>query len=318
MTQVLAIVGPTGVGKSEVAQLLAERLGGEVISADSMQVYRGLDIGTGKVPPCERRVVHHCLDVLDIDQPYSAADYQREARRVIDDCLERGVRPIVCGGTGLYVRAALDSMEFAPGEQSGNAVRERLERELADKGAAWMWRRLLDLDPACEPLIHPNNSVRVVRAIEMAERGTLYSEQHAGFRVHSDLYDAAYVGLTMDRALLYQTIESRIDSMVAAGWLDEVARLVEAGYGGYVTDKAPIGYPELVEVVRGERTLTDALTAIKTGTRRYAKRQLTWFRSDPRVRWLDRSGISAEDAAEGVLALAQLEQTDPREPGSAD
>lgn len=312
MAQVLAIVGPTGVGKSDVAQIVAEHVGGEIVSADSMQVYQGLDIGTGKVAAEDRRVSHHCLDILDIDEPYSAADFQRDARRVIEDCMFRGALPVICGGTGLYVRAALDTMDFAPGEASGNELRAQLERDLAQEGPQRMWSRLMELDPACENHIHPNNSVRVVRALEMALRGTRYSEHVAGFRAQSDRYDTLYVGLTMDRAMLYRGIESRIDGMVLQGWLDEVARLVERGYGDHLLDKAPIGYPELVQVVRGERTLDDALVAIKTGTRRYAKRQLTWFRADPRVVWLDRSESSSEEAAAQVIRLLATEGSPPK------
>lgn len=303
MAQVLAIIGPTGVGKSEVAQLVAERIGGEVISADSMQIYRQLDIGTGKVPVSERRVAHHCLDIIDIDQPYSAAEYQRDARHAIESCLARGVTPIVCGGTGLYLRAALDTMEFVSGELVANAVRTRLEAELALRGGDWMWQRLMDVDPACESILHPNNTVRVVRALEMAERGTLYSAQVAGFRLQNDRYDTVYVGLTKDRSMLYRDIEARIDEMLGAGWLDEVARLVESGYGDALVSTAPIGYPELVEVTRATRTLPDAVEAIKMGTRRYAKRQLTWFRADPRITWIDRTERSTEAVATETVGL---------------
>lgn len=301
--RVLAIVGPTGIGKSEVAQLVAERLGGEIVSADSMQIYRGIDIGTGKVPEGERRVPHHCLDLVSIDEPYSAAEYQRDARAAIEDCFRRGVVPVVCGGTGLYVRAALDTMDFVAGELVENHVRDRLERECDEIGSQALWDRLVGLDPPCAELVHPNNAVRVVRALEMYERGTPYSRQVSGFRDRTSHFETVYVGLTADRAALYRQIECRIDEMLAHGWESEVQHLIEAGLRDDVVAKGPIGYPEIVSVIEGGLLRDDAIAHIKMMTRRYAKRQLTWFRADERINWIDRTSTSAASAASTIVGL---------------
>lgn len=300
---VIAVVGPTASGKSEIAQRIAEHVGGEVVSADSMQVYRGLNVGTGKLMPYERRVPHHMLDIVDLSQPYSAAEYQTAARSVIEDCASRGVVPIVCGGTGLYLRAALDQMVFPNGEPNENALRAQLEAELASVGPAALYERLIALDPGAAAHVHPNNAVRVVRALEMVERGVSYAAQVSGFRRRNDYYRTKWIGVAYERPELYDRIEARIDAMVSQGWLAEVDSLVIAGHRDDLLARAPIGYPELVDVLEGSRTLDDALIDIKQSTRRYAKRQLTWFRADERIRWVIRHGDDIDSALARSLAL---------------
>ncbi|MBE0476736.1 MAG: tRNA (adenosine(37)-N6)-dimethylallyltransferase MiaA [Coriobacteriia bacterium] len=297
--RVLAVVGPTAVGKTALAEGLALRLGGEIVSADSMQVYRGMDVGTAKPRPDERAVPYHCIDLAEPGEPFSAALYQDCARAAVADISARGLLPVLAGGTGLYVRAAIDDLEFPRGE-SGSRERERLEALAARIGPEALHERLRGIDPASAALIHPNNVRRVVRALEMAAEGVSYAEQARGFAERRAVYDATFLGLTMEREALYARIGERVEAMVAAGLLDEVRALLDAGYREALTAAQAIGYKELVPVAEGRADLGDAVEAVKLATRRYAKRQLTWFRADPRVRWVDATGL----APGGVLAQA--------------
>lgn len=305
--QVIAIVGPTAVGKSTVAEGVARALGGEIVSADSMQVYQGMDIGTAKVPASQRTVPYHCIDLVEPGAPYSAALYQRDARAAIGDLLAAGHLAVVCGGTGLYVRAALDAMEFPAGEAASPA-RRRIESDLDLHGVEALYDELARKDPASAALIHPNNARRVVRALEMLDEGVNYAQQAAGFSERRAHHPARYLGLTMDRAALYARIDARVDAMVASGLLDEVERLLAAGYRDALTASQAIGYKELVPVVEGRADLTEAIAEIQRSTRRYAKRQLTWFRADPRVEWLDVTELSPGAAVEAALALLESGQ----------
>lgn len=301
----IAIVGPTAVGKSSLAEDLALALGGEIVSADSMQVYRGMDIGTAKVPVEQRRVPYHCVDLVRPDQAYSAALYQRDARDAIAGILDRDAVPVIAGGTGLYVRAALDRFEFPPGELGGSS-RERYERLAAELGPEGLHDLLADRDPVGAAAIHPNNLRRVVRALEMADAGHLYGEQAVGFSRRESYYEGTrFVGLDIDRPALYARIDARVDGMIATGLLAEVASLLAAGYRDALTASQALGYKELVPVVEGDAPLVEALEAIKRGTRRYAKRQLAWFRADPRVAWLDVTESSPGEALEGALHLLE-------------
>lgn len=304
---IVAIVGPTAVGKSAVAEGVARALGGEIVSADSMQVYRGMDVGTAKVPVAERTVPYHCVDLVEPGAPYSAALYQCDARAAIDDIAARGLVPVVCGGTGLYVRAALDEMDFPAGEAASPA-RARIEADLERLGPEGLHAELARLDPASAALIHPNNARRVVRALEMLDEGVTYAQQAAGFSARREHYPARYVGLTMDRTSLYARIDARVEEMVAAGLLDEVARLLAAGYREALTAAQAIGYKELVPVVEGRAGLVEAVDEIQRATRRYAKRQLTWFRADPRISWIDVTELSPASATDAVLALLESGQ----------
>lgn len=306
---IIGIVGPTAVGKSAVAEHLAIALGGEIVSADSMQVYRGMDIGTAKTPPERRAVVHHCIDLIDPGTPYSAALYQRDARAVLDALVASGVPAVVVGGTGLYVRAALDEMHFPSGE-AGSAVREMLERRASVEGGAALHAELARLDPESAAMIHPNNVRRVVRALEMLYGGRSYAEHHSGFKDRRFHYPRTVLyGLTMQRPELYRRIEARVEDMIAQGLLQEVERLVDAGFSAALTSSQAIGYKELVPVVTEGADLEQAVERIKRATRRYAKRQLTWFRSDPRIVWIDMTGLSHLEATARLLHL--LESSEP-------
>ncbi len=297
---VLAVVGPTAVGKSALAEEFASRHHGQVVSADSMQVYRGMDIGTAKTPAAERKVPYHCIDLVDPGQPFSAALYQRAAREAIAHIAEVGEIPVLVGGTGLYVRAALDPMEFPAGEQVANEHREHYENLAAEQGPEALHELLASRDPAAAELIHVNNVRRVVRALEMADQGVSYAAQAAGFSERRSIYPATFLGLTMDRAALYDLIDARVVAMIERGLLAEVDTLLSRGLRDALTAQQAIGYKELVPVVEGRAGLAEAVEAIQMASRRYAKRQLTWFRGDPRVVWLDVTGMSPQEAYEAA------------------
>lgn len=295
-------MGPTASGKTVVADRVSASLGGEVVTADSMQVYKGMDIGTAKPAPNERSVPHHCIDLVDPGTPFSAALYQQTSRKVIEDLFTREKQPVLAGGTGLYVRAAVDEMEFPRGNRVSE-TRMTLEEEAEKRGAHAMHEKLRKLDPASAELIHPNNVRRTIRALEMAAEGRSYAEQAAGFSERRPHYPTLFFGLEMPRDLLYKKIDARVDAMIASGLLDEVRRLLSEGFRDALTATQAIGYKELVPVVEDDADLSEATDAIKQATRRYAKRQTTWFKADPRVRWIDVAGLSPDEVASLILDL---------------
>jgi tRNA dimethylallyltransferase len=293
--RVLAVVGPTAAGKSDLALALAERLGGEIVNADSMQLYRGMDIGTAKLPVAERRgVPHHLLDIWSVTEPASAAEYQRLARAAIDGILARGRTPILVGGSGLYVRAVLDPLEF-PGTDA--QVRARLEEELSSVGAAALHRRLAELDPVAAIGILPSNGRRIVRALEVVElTGRPFS---ATLPSYEAVYDAAQ--LALDRADLDQRIDARVDRMWELGLVDEVRGLVRLGLRGGRTASRALGYQQVLAALDGHWTTDTAADQTRQATRRFARRQRSWFRRDPRVSWLDAAAPDLLDRALAIL-----------------
>jgi tRNA dimethylallyltransferase len=319
--EVIAVVGATATGKSALADALAAHIGGEVVSADSMQVYQGMDIGTAKVPAEERSVPHHCIDLVAPGQPFTAALYQRLARAAISDIQARGRRVVFCGGTGLYLRAALDDFDLdearegeghgdeheATGQRAGRDARERLSRTAAELGASAFHARLAEADPRSAELIHPNNVRRVVRAFELIEQGLSYAESSAGFARYVSLYAVRHIGLEVERDLLYRLIEKRVDAMLSAGLLGEVQVLRSEGLSPASTASQAIGYRQLMEVLDGRCTLAQATLAIKQATRRYAKRQQTWFKRDPRIEWMDVSDLM-QGRLDGIVDDAGLRQ----------
>lgn len=308
---VVAVVGPTGSGKSWLAEEIALRIGGEIVSADSMQVYRSMDIGTAKVPVGERRVPYHCIDLVDPGSPYSAALFQHDARTAIGSIKERGRVPVLCGGTGLYVRSALDEFEFPDGEQCDNPVRSTYESLASEIGPAALHGLLRARDEASARLIHPNNVRRTIRALEMSDEGVSYAEQAEGFSERRSVYPVVFIALEYPRAELYARIDRRVEEMIAAGLVSEVERLLASGFRDAVTARQAIGYKELVPVIEGDRPLPDAVEEIQRSTRRYAKRQLTWFRADPRIHWLPGWELSPEQLVDSACALIESNRTRP-------
>jgi tRNA dimethylallyltransferase len=278
---VIAVVGPTGSGKSDLAVALALELGGEIINADAMQFYRGMDIGTAKITMAERRgVPHHLLDILDVTEEASVSDFQREARAAIADIHGRSKRAILVGGSGLYVRAALDVLEF-PGTDPG--IRRRLEAELADAGLAPLRSRLEAADPVSAARL--GDARRVVRALEVFE---LTGRPFSSFMPAREYFQPAIqIGLEVDRELLKDRLALRVHAMVANGLQDEVQRLDAAGLRAGKTAARALGYSQFLKVLDGDWDAGQATEDTIAATRKFARRQLTWFRADPRITWLD-------------------------------
>lgn len=297
---VVAIVGPTASGKSGIADLLAERLGTSVVSVDAMQVYRGMDVGTAKTPVSERRVPLLMVDVADPLENYSVQRFQAQARRCVDGLLDEGRVPVLCGGTGLYLDAVIDEMDF-PSGKLGDSRRKRYEAFARDEGPGALHALLARRDPASAQIVHPNNVRRVVRALELLDRGVSYAEKHEGLRVRAPHYDCQLWALTMDRQRLYRRIDERVDAMVRDGLVDEVRALREAGLDGSVTAGQAIGYKEVFDYLDGTCSLAEAVETVKARSRRYAKRQLSWLRRDGRVRWVD---LDQEDPMAVVEKIA--------------
>ncbi|MFS0574146.1 tRNA (adenosine(37)-N6)-dimethylallyltransferase MiaA [Sporosarcina sp. 179-K 3D1 HS] len=291
---VLAIVGPTASGKTALSVELAKRVDGEIINGDSMQVYKGLDVGTAKITPEEMDgVPHHLFDIKEPDEPFSVADYQEAVRGCIAEVQKRGKMPIIVGGTGLYIQSVLFDFRFTE-EAADLQVRERLERELEEKGAAVLYERLAKIDPASAEKIHPNNHRRLVRALEIIEVSGKTKAEHENDAGQAPLYKHVIIGLDMDREILYERINQRVDVMMENGLLQEVQDLWEQGIRGVQSVQA-IGYKELYSYLEGRSTLDAAVEEIKKNTRNYAKRQLTYFRNKLEIAWFDAGKGTAEN-----------------------
>jgi tRNA dimethylallyltransferase len=278
---VIAVVGPTASGKSDLAVSLALELDGEVINADAMQFYRGMDIGTAKITPAERKgVPHNLLDILDVTQEASVSDFQQQARAAIGDIHARGKRAILAGGSGLYVRAALDVLEF-PGTDP--AVRARLEAEHAEAGTQELLARLKSVDPVSAGRV--SDARRIIRALEVHE---LTGRPFSSFMPRREYCQPAIqVGLGVDREVLRERLAARVHRMVDAGLLEEVRRLDALGLRRGKTASRALGYSQFLRVIDGASTVEDAAEETIVATRQFARRQLTWFRADPRITWLD-------------------------------
>jgi tRNA dimethylallyltransferase len=279
---VIAIVGPTAAGKSGLSLQLARLLDGEIVNADSMQLYRGMDIGTAKLPPDQREgMPHHLLDIWDVTAAANVAEYQRLARRAIDAIHARGRLPIVVGGSGLYVRAVIDNLDF-PGTDP--ELRERLERELIEVGPAAMHAKLASLDPAAAEAILPGNGRRIVRALEVLElSGRPFS---ATLPSYEAVYDVVQIGVDLPRDRLDERIAARVAGMWRAGLVAEVADLAAAGLRDGRTASRALGYAQVLRFLDGQWSQEEAAAQTVKATRRFARRQLSWFRRDPRITWL--------------------------------
>ncbi len=280
---IVAVVGATASGKSDLALALAERLGGEIVNTDAMAVYRGMDIGTAKTPVAERRgIPHHLLDLLDVDRPLSVAEFQSLARATIEDLRGRGVTPVLVGGSALYTRAVLDEFDF-PGTDPG--VRARWEAELAEVGARALHERLRASDPEAADRILPDNGRRIVRALEVIElTGRPFTASLPRLRYADPA--SVQVGLEIDRTTLDERIGSRVARMFEDGLVDEVRQLLERGLEQGRTAREAIGYRQVAAHLRGELGLEEAREETVRATRRFARRQDSWFGKDPRIHWV--------------------------------
>jgi tRNA dimethylallyltransferase len=285
--KILVICGPTASGKSELALRLAHALDAEIVNADSMQIYRRLDIGTAKpLPDQQTEIRHHLIDVVDAAQPFSAADFVVAADAAIKDIVSRGKRVVVVGGTGLYIRALLHGLIDSP--TAAGELRLALQDEAGRVGNEAMLEKLRQIDPDMAAILHPNNLVRIIRALEVYQLSGIplsrYQKEHA---FAARRYDTLQLGIAVDRAVLYERIEERVERMLAAGLLAEVSGLLSGGFGADLKSMRSIGYKESVARLSGILSAGEAARLIKRDTRRYAKRQLTWFKADPDILWFE-------------------------------
>lgn len=295
----VVICGPTATGKTDTAVQIAERMRGEIVSADSMLVYRGMDIGTAKPTTAQMcGIPHYLIDIIEPDQEYNAAVFQVQARAVLEDIIKRKKLPLLVGGTGLYIRAVIDNYDFS-GISGSELYRKELQNEAADHGSALLHQRLQEIDPGAAAKFHPNDTRRIIRALEVYKlTGIPISSYHKIDQQGRPIYDLLMFGLTSDREKLYQRIEQRVDQMIKSGLVEEVQRLLNRGFSPELSSMRGLGYKEIAEHLAGRLSLVQAVDILKRNTRRFAKRQMTWFRRDKRIRWLD---PDQEDVAEAII-----------------
>jgi len=295
INKVLFIIGPTAVGKSELAIELAKKLDGKIISADSMQVYFGMDIGTAKPSKAElEEVPHHLINILPPDKPWSVSDFVNNAKTMIEDIAKRGKLPIVVGGTGLYLNALIEGYSF-PVIERDLEVRKSLEGEAKSYGSLHLYEKLKKIDPDTANNIHYNDTKRIVRALEVYEltgkpMSLLRSKDEENLS-----FKPVIIGLDMDRHALYKRIEARVDDMLKAGLIDEVKKLLNEGYDKSLTSMEAIGYKEVIDHLNGKYTFDELVNMLKQNTRNFAKRQMTWFRRFKNVNWVDVERIKLSD-----------------------
>jgi len=298
----LVIAGPTAAGKTAMALEVAEQVGGEIVSADSMQIYRGMDIGTAKPTREERaRAPIHLIDLVAPDGEYTVVDFCRDAARAIAVIHARGRLPILCGGTGLYIRALTEGFDFPPGPRD-EGVRARLRQEADELGVAALHRRLQEIDPPAAARIDPGDARRTIRALEVFElTGMPMSAQRHVDADSAAEYNCAKYVLTAPREFLFDRIERRVERMIRAGWLDEVRDLVASGVTRHSQSMQAIGYRHLLEHLDGKRDLAETVGLIERDTRRYAKRQMTWLRGSEGYRWLSMGSDRQRHACTAVI-----------------
>lgn len=291
--KLLILTGPTAVGKTSLSIRLAKEIGGEIISADSMQIYKHMDIGSAKIMPEEMEgVPHHLIDVLEPDEEFNVFCFQKMAKEAMEGIYRRGHIPIVAGGTGFYIQALLYDIDFTRQEDQGS-IRQRLEDTAREKGSEFLHRQLEKVDPVSAAAIHPNNRKRLIRALEFYElSGTPISEHNQEQREKEAAYAHRYFVLNEDREQLYRKIDQRVDAMVEKGLVEEVRKLKEMGYQRELVSMQGLGYKEILAYLDGECTLEEAVFLIKRDTRHFAKRQLTWFRRERDVIWIDKKDFA--------------------------
>ncbi|WP_151736275.1 tRNA (adenosine(37)-N6)-dimethylallyltransferase MiaA [Paenibacillus tengchongensis] len=284
--KVLVLLGPTAVGKTRLSLELAREYNAEIISGDSMQVYRGMDIGTAKIRPEEMNgIPHHLIDIHDPEEPYSVAEFQEQGGRLIEEISRRGKLPFIVGGTGLYIESLCYGFRFSPAV-ADEAFRQAQDAFAEEHGAEALHARLAAVDPESAARLHPNDRRRIIRALEIHHQTkvTLSSTQAAQKR--ESPYELCLLGLTMDRQILYRRIEDRIDQMLHEGLIAEVEGLLRRGCSRGLVSMQGLGYKEIATYLEGEMTLEDAVTLLKRDTRRFAKRQLSWFRHMKEIEWI--------------------------------
>ena len=308
MYPLVAVAGPTGSGKSELALRLCQKVGGEVVNCDSLQVYKHFDIGTAKLPPAERGgIPHHLIDVVAPDATFTAGDYAREARRVIGEIAGRRRLPVIAGGTGFYLRALIDGLPPAP--PRNECLRGRLEQR-EHRRAGTLHRLLQRFDARAAERIHPNDVQKLIRAVEVCLLARRPLSSIAGEKAPLEGYSVLKLGLNPNRELLYQRLDARLDTMFGSGLVEEVKRILAMGYSPSIKPFESHGYRQALDVING-RPLSEALADAKLGTRHYAKRQWTWFRREAEMIWIDGFGGEAAVQAAAIDAVSKHLQKHP-------
>ncbi len=286
--KIIVLVGPTAVGKTYVSVELAKKLNTEILSADSMQIYKEMNIGTAKVTEDEKQgVKHHMIDIINPDETFSVSDFKSMAENIIDNILLDNKIPIIVGGSGLYVNSLIYNLDFGKAK-SDTKIRDYYTSLYNEHGEDFLYEMLKKIDPESAEKIHKNNVKRVIRALEVFEiSGEKFSELNTDIRKYSEKYDCILIGLNMDRKILYDRINKRVDKMVSDGLIEEVESLVNKGYNKNLVSMQGIGYKEIIDYIEGKTNLEEAIDILKRNTRRFAKRQFTWFLRDPQVNWFD-------------------------------
>lgn len=303
---VIVLTGPTAVGKTEASILLAKAVGGEIISADSMQVYRHMDIGTAKILPEQRQgVPHYLVDEFEPDEEFNVMIFQRKVKAYMEDIYARHKIPVLVGGTGFYIQAVLYDIAFTE-DQGDGRFRRQMQQLAREQGETVLHERLCQVDPESAQAIHPNNVKRVIRALEYYHfTGEKFSVHNAAQRQRSSPYEFLYIVLYMDREKLYERIDRRVDQMMEAGLLEEVRGLLAKGYDRSLVSMQGLGYKEVAAALAGECTLAEAVYRIKRDTRHFAKRQMTWFRREREVTMLDKASFAGtEELVKEIVSLA--------------
>lgn len=296
--KIIVIVGPTAVGKTYVSIELAKKLGTEIISADSMQIYKGMDVGTAKIKTEEMQgIKHHMIDLVYPDENYSVSDFKREAEKNIDEIISRGKVPVIVGGSGLYVNSLIYDLDFS-NAKSNEKLRDYYTYYHKEHGEDALYEKLKKIDPESAEKIHKNNVKRVIRALEVYDlTGRKFSETNTDIRKKSSKYDFILIGLSMDRKILYERINERVDKMINEGLVEEVKSLLDKGFEKNLISMQAIGYKEIIEFLEGNITFEEAVNILKQNTRHFAKRQFTWFLKDENVKWFDIEDVNKIDAS---------------------
>jgi tRNA dimethylallyltransferase len=286
MNKIIVIVGPTAVGKTYISVELAKKLNTEIISADSMQIYKGMNIGTAKITEEEKQgIIHHMIDIISPDEEYSVSEFKYDAERIIDRLLSENRIPIIVGGSGLYVNSLIYDLDFG-NTKSNKKLREYYTYYYKEHGEDALYDKLLKIDPVAAEKIHKNNIKRIIRALEVYDiTGVKFSELNTDIRKKSNKYDCILIGLSMERKVLYERINQRVDEMLSKGLVDEVNSLIKKGYRKNLVSMRGIGYKEIIEYLEGNTDYEEAVNTLKQNTRRFAKRQYTWFLKDENVKW---------------------------------
>lgn len=284
MVNLVIITGPTGIGKTELSLELAKKYKGEIISSDSMQIYKKLNIGTAKIDLNKTSIPHHMIDIIEPSDNFTVADFKNSAKKIITDINNRGGLPFLVGGTGLYINSLVYNLDFTETEPDYE-YRDELKEILEEEGSEFLYEKLQDQDSDMAEKIHKNNGQRIIRALEILKSG---NKKGDNFRQENKDYNLIYIGLNMDRAKLYEKINQRVDKMIDLGLVDEVKNLLDEGLDKNSQSLKAIGYKEVISYLDSEIDFAEMVDLIKKNSRHYAKRQLTWFRRDKRIKWFDR------------------------------